>query len=141
MNTMQIKRLAVAATFMVASATASASITTVIIGKYAGECVAYARSLVPSLPSGLWTIKDKKNIINSHVCKPGSIAIINVKGKYARYGHVAYVEKCDRVGLQQGLTIREANWKSGRITRRQSIKNGPIYLAEFEMGIVGYYRP
>lgn len=53
------------------------------------NCVAFAKYKVPSLPGGLTTLQDKKNIINSYTPAAGAIAITSGD---SRYGHVAYVE-------------------------------------------------
>ena len=122
--------------FVLAAGVCQAAITTEVIGNFNGECVAYARQKVPSLPSGLYTLADKKKVINSRTCKAGSVAIIDV----GNYGHVAVVEKCDSSGSTQSITITEANYKPGKITRRQS-KVSKISKAESELKILGYYRP
>ncbi len=90
------------------------------------NCVLFARSLVKSLPFGLWNIKDKRKIINTHKPQHGDIAIINVG---MPWGHVAYVEK---VGKWH-ITITEANFKFGKITERHD--------TEKNLKILGYYQP
>lgn len=114
-----------------------AAITTEVIGSYNGECTTYARSQVKSLPGNLWTYKDKKNIVNSHTCKAGSVAIIDLGNPI---GHVAVVESCDSSGSTQGIKIREANWKLGKITRRNS-RTSKISKSQSELKIYGYFRP
>lgn len=114
-----------------------AAITTEVIGSYNGECTTYARSQVKSLPGNLWTYKDKKNIVTSHTCKAGSVAIIDLGNPI---GHVAVVESCDSSGSTQGIKIREANWKSGKITRRNS-RTSKISKSQSELKIYGYFRP
>jgi hypothetical protein len=90
------------------------------------NCVLWAREKVPSLPFGLWTIKDKRKIINSNIAKAGSVAIINVG---MPWGHVAVVAK---VGSNH-ITIKEANFKYGKITERHG--------TEKDLKIVGYFKP
>lgn len=92
------------------------------------NCVKYARSLVPSLPYGLWTIGDKKKIINDKKSKIGSVAIMNVG---LPWGHVGVV--IGKTGQGQFKTIREANFKMGKITER----TGTTY----ELKILGYFNP
>lgn len=92
------------------------------------NCVKYARTLVPSLPSGLWTIKDKKKIINDKKSKIGSVAIMN---EGMPWGHVGVV--IDRTGQGQFKTIREANYKMGKITERTG--------TTAELKILGYFNP
>jgi surface antigen len=118
------------------SSIASAAITTTELAYRRIECVIYVREIVKSLPYGLTTWADKKRIINSYTCKPGSVAIIQVpSGAAAQYGHVAYVDACGKTGI----TIREANFRRDTITRRVATPN--IAQAEKELRIVGYWRP
>jgi len=130
-------RPAALAATLVVSAPVLASVTTDVIGTWSGECVSYARSRVPSLPYGLNTLADKKRIMNSSSCKKGSVAIIDASS----WGHVAYVENCDSSGSTQGITIVEANYKPGKITRRKSQVSGSISKAQQELRILGYFRP
>jgi hypothetical protein len=90
------------------------------------NCVLFARSLVKKLPFGLWTISDKKKIINSHKAQHGSIAIIKTG---FIWGHVAYVES---VGKNH-ITITEANFRAGKITERHG--------TEKDLKILGYFQP
>lgn len=89
------------------------------------NCVAFARYKVPSLPYGLETMQDKKNIINSYTPKVGAIAITT--GNSA-YGHVAYVEAVN--GDQ--ITTLNGGWEDkshiGRYTATAAAQ-----------GIVGYW--
>ncbi len=78
---------------------------------------------------------DKMRIINSSICRPGSIAIIELSGRYAMYGHVAYVESCSK----EGITVRDANWRPGKITRR--VATGGVPQATKELKIMGYWQP
>lgn len=89
------------------------------------NCVAFARYKVPSLPSGLWTLQDKKNIINSYTPKVGAIAITTGNSSA---GHVAYVEAVN--GAQ--ITTLNGGWEDGTHIGR--------YTATAEaQGIVGYW--
>lgn len=133
-----LKRTILAVVLAAVTIPAAASITTTIIGKWSGECVSYVRSLVPSLPYGLYTLTDKKRIINSYTCRAGSVAVIDAA---APYGHVAFVKSCDASGRIQGITIKEANWKKGYITERESRVSGSISKSQAELRILGYYRP
>ena len=90
------------------------------------NCVKYVRARVPKLPYGLWTISDKKKIINDHTPRAGSVAIINCG---LPWGHVALVKK---VGSQH-LTIEEANYKYGKITQRHGNTS--------DLKIIGYFNP
>ena len=92
------------------------------------NCVKYARSLVPSLPYGLWTIGDKKKIINDKKSKIGSVAIMNVG---IPWGHVGVV--IAKSGQGQYKTIKEANFKTGKITERTG--------TSAELKILGYFNP
>jgi hypothetical protein len=89
------------------------------------NCVKFARSLMPQLPFGLWTILDKRKIINSHLAKIGRVAIMNVG---MPWGHVGVV-----VAKNGNLiTIREANYKFCKITERTG--------TEAELKIIGYFK-
>ena len=90
------------------------------------NCVLYVRARVPQMPFGLWTISNKKKIINDHTPRVGSVAIINVG---LPWGHVALVKK---VGSRH-LTIKEANFKYGKITERHG--------TTADLKIIGYYNP
>ena len=50
------------------------------------NCVLYARTQVKPFPYGMWTIKDKKKIINSPSPKVGALAIMNVGVWYIHNG-------------------------------------------------------
>lgn len=90
------------------------------------NCVKYARARCHKLPYGLWTIGDKKKIVNDHTPKKNSVAIINAG---LPWGHVAIVI---RVGTRH-LTIREANYKYGKITERHG--------TTADLKIIGYFNP
>jgi len=94
--------------------------------KNSHNCVFYAREKVPNLPFGLWTLQDKKNIINSRKPEEGSVAIIETRQKW---GHVAVVKY---VGKRH-ITIKEANWEAGKITERHGL--------EKDFNILGYFKP
>ena len=89
------------------------------------NCVLWARERVPKLPYGLFMLWQKKRIINSQNPKAGSVAIINV----GLWGHVAVVTK---VGKNH-ITIREANYRSCKITERHDTPKN--------LKIVGYFNP
>lgn len=132
---MKIHRGLVAVIIGAASSASLASVSLTVLGNYPGECVAYVRSILPGLPTGLFSYADKLRIVNKNTCTVGSAAIIRIaSGPYAQYGHIAYVENCT-----SGITIREANWRSGKITRRQV--NGTTQSATSELNIVGYWVP
>jgi hypothetical protein len=90
------------------------------------NCVKWAREKVPSLPFGLWTIRDKKKIINSHNAKIGRIAIMNIG---LPWGHVGVITGKG----SNRIVIQEANFKYGKITERQG--------TEKELKIIGYFNP
>lgn len=95
-----------------------------------GNCVAFARYKVPSLPGGLYTLQDKKNIINSHTPMAGAIAITSGNSSA---GHVAYVESvsgANVVTLNGGFS---GSGLTGHIVR--------ITGTESEQGILGYWYP
>lgn len=93
---------------------------------WACNCVKWCRTKIRNLPYGLWTIWDKKKIINSHRAKEGRVAIIKTRFKW---GHVAIVKY---VGSNH-LTIKEANYKTCKITERHD--------SEKNLNIIGYFNP
>lgn len=90
------------------------------------NCVFYVRARIPSLPYGLWTIWNKKKIINAENPKPGRVAIMNVG---LPWGHLGVVKKKDG----RNVTIQEANYKYGKITERCG--------TEADLKILGYFSP
>lgn len=90
------------------------------------NCVKYVRARVPKLPYGLWTISDKKKIINSKKAKTGNVAIIKTN---FLWGHVALITHKDG----RNITICEANYKLGKITERCG--------QEESLNIIGYFDP
>lgn len=90
------------------------------------NCVLYARAKVPKLPFGLWTIWNKKNIINSKKAKEGNIAIINTG---LPFGHLAFVTFAGK----NHTTIQEANYRFCKITERHG--------SEKDLKIIGYFNP
>lgn len=90
------------------------------------NCVKWARQSAPKLPFGLWTIGDKKKIINSHTAKKGKVAIMNVG---LPWGHVGIVYETH----DDFIIIREANYKFCKITERAG--------TEKELKILGYFNP
>lgn len=89
------------------------------------SCVAFARYKVPSLPSGLWTLQDKKNIINSYTPKVGAIAITTGNSSA---GHIAYVEAVN--GSQ--ITTLNGGWEDGTHIGRYT-------ATAAAQGIIGYW--
>ena len=88
------------------------------------NCVKWAREKKPDLSFGLWTIGDKKDIINS--CNPeiGAVAVMNVG---LPWGHLGIVED-----FGDGMVvIQEANFKFGKITERSG--------TPAELKILGYF--
>ena len=88
------------------------------------NCVKWVRDRVPKLPFGLWTILDKKKIINAKNPKVGRVAIMNVG---MPWGHVGIVHKLQG----KEIIIREANYKMCKVTERQG--------TEAELKILGYF--
>lgn len=92
------------------------------------NCVLFARNKVRSLPYGLFTLEDKKKIINTQTSHVGDIAIMDVGGSV---GHVGVV--IDRGLKGEYKTILEANYRSGTITERTGSTK--------DLKIIGYYHP
>jgi|GEM_PF-4836776 len=89
------------------------------------NCVLYVRSYVPSLPYGLFTLGNKRAIINASKPKIGSVAVMNV----GTWGHVGVVTNIE----DNMVTIKEANYKNCRISERRN--------TEKNLKIIGYYQP
>jgi hypothetical protein len=101
------------------------------------ECVIYARSRVASLPFGLFSMADKRNIINQSTPSAGSIAIIETPGgSFAEIGHVAYVEEV----TSNSIIISETNFSSRNYTLRKAVGT-KLADAEAQLRIIGYFRP
>lgn len=96
------------------------------------ECVDYARSRVGRLPTGLFTMQDKRNIINGSRPRRGSIAIINQSSA----GHVAYIEEVTR----NSITVSETNFPRGTYRVRRVVGT-TLADAERRLRIVGYFDP
>jgi hypothetical protein len=93
------------------------------------NCVKYARSRYSSLPYGLWTLRDKTKIINSFTPKMlECVAIIDA----GFWGHIAIVvEFTGDEHNPSDIVIEEANYLSGKITRRSGTPK--------ELKILGYF--
>jgi len=89
------------------------------------NCVKYARKFCPSLPFGLWTIWNKKKIINTKNAKKGHVAIISTG---LPWGHCAIVTEY----YKDHITIREANYINCKITERHD--------TEKNLKILGYFK-
>ncbi|HEY0458130.1 MAG TPA: CHAP domain-containing protein [Pyrinomonadaceae bacterium] len=98
-----------------------------------GNCVLYARSLVPQLPYGLTYYSDKQAIINHRFPRVGSVAVMPLSG--SSYGHVAVV---DNVAIRAdgglSLTLKESNWTSCQITTSYNV-------TPESRNIEGYFDP
>ena len=112
------------------------------------NCVLYCRAEGKKFPTGMWTIKDKKRIINSPNPKVGALAIMNVgmwyihNGVRVFSGHIGIVEKisysqkkCPTCGtilknVPSYITIREANYVHCAVSRRSGTPS--------ELRILGY---
>lgn len=94
--------------------------------KHRCNCVKWVRARIPNLPYGLWTIWDKKKIIDSHKAKVGRVAIIRTGWIW---GHLAIVTGKG----SNRIVIQEANYKHCRITERQGTPKS--------LKIVGYFNP
>jgi len=92
------------------------------------NCVLYAKQQVPSLPTGLWTLQNKRRIINSQQPSAGAVAIID--NKVNKWGHVAVVRKVNPNGT---VTIQESNWGGCGIRFRTNTPS--------KLNILGYFKP
>lgn len=91
------------------------------------NCVAFARYKVPTLPGGLLSLEQKKNIINSYTPTVGAIAITQGNSEY---GHVAYVEAVNGNNI---TTLNGGYGDGSRIYR--------IIGTASEQKILGYWSP
>lgn len=106
-------------------------------GRNSDNCVLFARDRVPSLPYGLDTWQGKRNAINSSVPRVGSVAMIGfTSGPYRDIGHAAVVEDV----TANAITIIEANYAAGQITRRTATGTDAADAAR-QLNIAGYYQP
>lgn len=98
------------------------------------NCVFYARCNVPSLPGGLFTIANKRRIINSAVPVVGCVAIHDLG---TTEGHLSVVTRI-RTTVRNGqkiysVTIQEGNYPLGKISTRFGNLS--------TLKIVGFYVP
>lgn len=104
---------------------------------HSDNCVFFARDRVPTLPYGLGSWKGKLAIVNAHDARTGDVAMIRVgSGLYRDVGHVAIVEEV----TETSLTILEANYYAGRVSRRTATAAN-VNDAATALGISGYFRP
>jgi hypothetical protein len=89
------------------------------------NCVLYLRALGVKMPFGLFTIEDKKKIINTKKPAPGNIAIIDTGQKW---GHIALIT----YARGRHVTIREANFYGCQISERHDTPDA--------LHIVGYFQ-
>lgn len=97
------------------------------------SCVSWVRYKIPSMNrkvGDLTTYTAKKKLINSSTANAGYAAIMPSSGKWAKYGHIAYVESVNTNGT---ITISEGNSSSAKCTTRTKT------AADFK--IDGYYKP
>ncbi len=90
------------------------------------NCVTWVRCAKASwLPYGLFTLADKKRVMNSSSADPGKVAVHNI---YYPYGHVSYITKV------KGSTIyiEEANYSRCKVTKRSGSKSN--------LKIIGYIK-
>ena len=90
------------------------------------NCIKWVRDRVQNLPYGLWTIWDKKKIIDTQTAKIGRVAIMNVG---LPWGHVGIVTNV----YDDLITIIEANYRAGKITQRYGTKE--------KLKILGFFNP
>jgi hypothetical protein len=99
-----------------------------------GNCVLYARSQVPSLPTGLTYYQAKLNIINHRFPTVGSVAVMPAPGTLAQYGHVAVVRSVAiRTDGTLQLTVQESNYGDCAISTRT--------VTPESRSIQGYFDP
>ena len=99
------------------------------------NCVLWLRDRLPELPYNLWTLDDKKAIINSSTAVVGAGGMskdgvwFTRNGKRVFSGHVVLVTKVkDSI-----LTIHEANYQLCTVTERKGTKE--------QLNLVGFFIP
>jgi len=99
------------------------------------NCVLWLRDRLPELPYNLWTLDDKKAIINSSTAVVGAGGMskdgvwFTRNGKRVFSGHVVLVTSIkDSI-----LTIHEANYQSCTVTERKGTKE--------QLNLVGFFIP
>ena len=92
------------------------------------NCVKYVRTRISNLPWGLWTIGQKRAIIDTQNPKKGRVAVIKTS---APWGHLAIVKDYDEQSKK--ITIEEANFDFGKITERTGNRS--------ELKIEGFFNP
>lgn len=131
---------------VLASAASNAAVTTKTItagDKYFvngnEECVLHTRRFVKSLPFGLYTLAQKKKIINSSTVGVGRAAIMDL----GAVGHTGVVTALDNSGSSRSITIAEHNVPLGaKAPRYRTATCGSkITDCEKQLGILGYYKP
>jgi len=100
--------------------------------KHDAECVVYSRMFAPNLPRIAWSetskaknAEYKRKVINTTTPQVGAVAIMPTVGFY---GHTANVIGKNPDGT---ITIQEANYKDGKVTRRTGTPE--------ELKIEGYF--
>ena len=91
------------------------------------NCVYRARCLQPSLPTGLYSWRDKLSHVNSHRPRVGCVAMIYTGSDY---GHVAYVADTHADGT---ITLKEGNWVGDTCSSRRR--------TPADLNIRGYWCP
>ncbi|MDB5693571.1 MAG: hypothetical protein JWO81_2634 [Alphaproteobacteria bacterium] len=93
--------------------------------------------MVPTLPGNLYTIGQKRAIINDRVPRVGSVAVIDVPtGRSAENGHVAVVVDV----TSNSITLAEAHFGGWYSERRRAV-GSDLADAGRQLRIVGYFRP
>jgi hypothetical protein len=98
---------------------------------YLGNCVYYARSVVPDLPTGLFTYEDKVSKLlsgNKNATTTPSVGSVAVIKTQFPEGHVGVVKSV----TGDNVVISETNYKTGQYSERTLPKNHP--------SITGYWN-
>jgi FG-GAP-like repeat len=109
---------------------------------YAYSCVLWLRcARIPSLPTGLNTLAQKRAIINSPLASRGEAAIMDTGIPEGHIGYVAAVRE-DAAGQAVALRLEEANYVKETITMtRQGTPTGLHILGFFNSGGASSGRP
>lgn len=100
------------------------------------QCVWYARSKVPSLPTGLWNLNDKKAVIN-HLFPQGDGGSMSSVAVHNIFGDVGHVSVVTGVAIRSDGNLRvyitEKNYSPCAVTTRDGTMEA--------LKIIGYFDP
>lgn len=99
------------------------------------NCVLYTRIFAPNLPTGLLNAKSKEKIIRTTTAKSGRVAVMAESEDW----HLGYVTDVDDAGTTRSITLVEANYKTGKLTRRTATCSKSLDGCLKELKIKGFW--